>query len=256
MSPSEALDYVGKATFSPRNDLNLVHGRVMLLEYLIKNVVDWSKAELSDRTAVEQVLLEGLHRHTEKPCPLIIQRLLECINQYLVQTNATSSKLRDEALRVSEGLTLSSGSKENIPGTTLAAKNVIDLILTYRPSVASALHFLGSQASEDEVLAVLKRLTDWPGQLDGAVFGRVLELATAHLTAPAVQTAALDVFIDVLSSDKVAREVLQAMSISKRQDLVRRIQVLYQRTRCVPLKEVALPALGRTLVWVGTRFLF
>jgi hypothetical protein len=245
ISPLEAIKEASNINLTSTCSSNDLHGNLLFLGYLFRSVIVTEDLTAESKSAIETKLSECVALQLQKPAhsPLVPQCLLWCIQGYTTYTGPTSILLQTALQLADETLARCPGSSR--PGAGLAAAAAADLLLSQQPTTETALRLLNETSSEDNKLAVFARLSGW-SEVDGDVLARVLELATgtSATMAEAVQVAALDALSGADVVVKWAEKGLVETKHTLCAKAVRRIGEVYERTRCTPLKEAALPALG------------
>lgn len=202
-------------------DLNLVHGRLLFLHRLITDVIQWEQVSDDDRRILEGRMRESLWQQRN---PTIVTAAVDCVNAYTSLIDPLTPSLAS----ITREIALSSLKRPTAPGVdllcasaakTLLPSHLVDLLHPSVPEDAhlTALEHVGAADSSAAILAAVIRLCQAP------VGDGVLTLA-----------------YEVLASWPRCPEFEENWSVIA--DIVWK---RYDKTRCVPLKEAALVAMGR-----------
>lgn len=233
VSSSEALTEMNNWSSVNSSDYNAIHGRLVYIRNLISGVIDWSDSSANSREIVESVLRSKHEAFSELPCPPIQTEIFLAIDRYFVNANPTDLSL-DWAVVAAQNVI--DGPRSLLPGNDALLAAAADLILSHRPSTQTALSLL-SNPTEVGRLGILERITKLPPSISGEILHQILDVAIDRKNGEAVQIAALD----AITSSSLGSAVLEGLSAEKRSaksDLL----VGLLESKCVPLKEAALPA--------------
>lgn len=244
LSPHQALrraTTIEPALDFASGDQNAVHGHLLLLGHLIADVIEWDDADVEAKRRIEVILLDVLRGSSKRSAsPLIVKSVLDCILAYHSMTSA-SPGLTGEALETAQNILLKK-SLSTSPGYDLLLDACVDLVLSLRPSPETLLALFSRQSTSEEKIAALERLGDSPQAVTAEIFERVLASAISRGSGDDVQIAALDILAGTSTSIESKR--------IKREGLCKALEGILEKARCVPLREAALPALGRSIAWV------
>lgn len=202
-------------------DLNLVHGRLLFLEHLITDVIEWETVSNDDRRILEDRMRESLWQQRN---PTIVTAAVDCVNAYTSLVEPLTPSLPS----ITKEIALSSLRRPSAPGVDLLCASAAKALLS--SNLADLLH---PAMPEDAHLAALEHL----GAADytPAALKALMKLCRSPV-GDGVHTAVFDV---------LASWPLDAEFEENREVIADIVWKRYQSTRCVPLKEAALAAMGR-----------
>lgn len=202
-------------------DLNLVHGRLMFLERLITDVIQWEMVSNDDRRILEDRMRESLWQQRN---PTIVTAAVDCVNAY----TALIEPLTPSLPSITREIALSSLKRSNAPGVDLLCASAAKALL---PS--HLVDLLHPSMPEDALLIALENLRS--GDYSSATLKALVKLCQAPV-GDGVHTLAFDVLASWPSSAEFEEN---------RSTVANLVWKRYQKSRCVPLKEAALVAMGR-----------
>ena len=237
VSPKEALEKA-KVTATrishQSDDLNLAHGRLLFLRRLFADVVPWSEADNTDKSLLERHLKAALQGWAGCQAAVIPKAVFDCINEYAAQTNPTAPALVSEAKRAACGFLYTPSSYA--PGIDLLHDSAAETVLI-DAEPKDILSLLATSVPEDAQLIALDRLVDSRFQV-AEVLTALIALAQARI-GNALRTKLFDVLSAWPSSPEADKEIAKLGNL---------LEKVVKSTRCVPLREAALGALGRATV--------
>ncbi|KAL7425015.1 hypothetical protein Q5752_000702 [Cryptotrichosporon argae] len=229
IAPGQAVDQaVAVATIAGPGCMsrNEQHGRLILLNHLIRDVILFDDVSADDKQNIDKSLRALCQ--LEPGSPAVTAAVLDCVVAFHTMA-AASSALLECAGQLS---TASMQQPASVPGSDIlrTAAAAVCLLRPSEPIIADLL----KSADEDLQLAAL----DTPHCTSAIAAGVVEALAALAVSAKssnAVRIKALEVIIDcnVRSVSDVVRE-----------QLADSLTVTIRSSRCVPLREAALPVLG------------
>lgn len=228
-----------------RGEYNAIHGQLLYIENLILNTIDWSTVLDKQRVTIEAFFLRLFADIGNLPCLPIRGALFGCVSAYLAD-GLPSPDFRSWAVRAARRVVQQ-------PRTLLpAADNLAWLAggipLAHDPSPDLLLTLLAKPAEQDR-LSALWAIPSLPTAcLTLAVFEKVLEMATGGQSGDGVQINALNTIASTWASVPWDEGVLMSIHQDERIRACERIGHL-MKTRIVPMKEAALPALAWSVVW-------
>lgn len=202
-------------------DLNLVHGRLLYLQRLISDVIQWEKVSDDDKLILEDRMRESLWQQRN---PIIVKTALDCVIAYSSQVTPVTPSI----VSITKEIALSSLKRRKAPGSDLLCVSAAEALL---PS--HLVELLSPSMPEEVLLMALRRI----GTADHTppVLRAVIQLCQSP-AGDGVHALAFDVIADWPSGPEFSEhETAIAEIVWKR----------YQKTRCVPLKEAALIAMSR-----------
>ncbi|KAK4688723.1 thyroid adenoma-associated protein, partial [Tremellales sp. Uapishka_1] len=223
---SEAVSIV-RSCQTPAHDTNLIHGNLLLLERLITDVIDWTKPPCTFGDELVS-LLECVKLQS----PILLKTALDCILALNIWCSPPPD-LQDKALDIAKSALRDRSS----PGNDLLLGIAAKIISAFGPSF----NLLSHELSEDVKLVALDSIMERGEITDLTLLEKIIGLAMDGKQGNAVKIRALE----VLSSAKLG--ILIPTLLER---LVSYLSTLVSRTRCVPLKEAGLPALGWCLAQV------
>lgn len=236
LSPQRALEKAKVAATRvshESDDHNLNHGRLLFLQRLFADVIIWSDVEDWDKTLLETRLRDALQAWVSCKAPVIPRAILDCINEYSLQTEPLDTELLSDAKRAANEFLHTPA--DYAPGLDLLQASSTDTVLRGADAkdVAS---LLSISVPEDAQIAALDRLEDAKLQSDETL-NAVIALCRAK-SSNSVRTRAFDV-LSAWSRPEADREIASLTDLLSR---------TVQSTRSVPLREAALALLGRAIV--------
>lgn len=237
LSPSGALEKA-KVTVTrvshETDDYNTLHGRLLFLRRLYADVVPWAEIDETDKKLLELRMRDALHVYANCKVAVIPKEILDCVNTYATVTTPVSTILVPEAKRTAAAFLHSPPGY--VPGIDLLHEAAAQTALIAR-SPKDVIALLTTSVPEDAQLAALERLDSTELQTTETLWA-LIRLCTAG-AGDAVLTKAYEVLSSWPSSP------LADGSIA---NLADHLWHAIERSRCVPLREAALEALGRAVV--------
>ncbi|ORY34822.1 putative death-receptor fusion protein-domain-containing protein [Naematelia encephala] len=236
LSPAQAVQRAKGVTHAPLTQLraNAIHGNILLLRELVANVIEWSSLQEQERQKIEETLLMTLRRSDPNTVsPLIVKTALECVLAYRHQVSQCSAEVVDMAVRIARSVLR---RPRLTPGYDLLVETASILLADNDGTIELDLLL---SSSEDACLICLNHLAESPDRLLAGTLRTVLKLATSPNSGEAIQIAALEALVsapwEVAGDANGLKEVEIVLSL---------LENSVQKTKSVPLREAALPALG------------
>ncbi|TXT12824.1 hypothetical protein VHUM_01225 [Vanrija humicola] len=206
-------------------DFNTLHGRLLFLCRLISDVIYWD-----DVAAADKRILEG-----DSSTAVIPKAILDCVIAYANATTPSNPILVPGAKRVA--LNILQTPEPYRPGLDLLHQSAAACVLIEPAAPRDVAALLAPQIPEDAQLAALDKVEESSSLQTPEILTEVIRL-TASENSNAVRTKAYD----VLSAWAATPEADAGIA-----PLAGDILKVVKSTRCVPLREAALPALGRAV---------
>lgn len=232
---------------------NELHGRLQLLTRLIEDVIDWSKVDNLSKRQVERNLSLLLDRHGDSRLSDIFNTVVQCAGSYINRSESTNTALIDSTTRVAERVLLApevAGRPTHGMQMWLSAA----FLLGHRPGKDTILRMLAFTNASPHVqqCPALWALQGMMGPaydeyLDHDVFPHVLALARSRVHDDAVRISAMSALRDIVWP----QEVLDGVGQETREGFVRDMLCAVRRTKYVPIREAALPALAWGVSWLS-----
>lgn len=202
-------------------DLNLVHGRLLFLEHLITDVIQGENVSDDDRRILEDRMRESLWQQRN---PTIVTAAVDCVNAYTALVQPLTPSLPS----ITKEIALSSLKRSNGPGVDLLCASAAKALLS-----SNLVDLLSPSLPEDAHLIALEHIgsTDYTA----AVLNALINLCQSPV-GDGVHTAIFDLLGSWPSTPEFEENRATIADI---------VWKRYQKTRCVPLKEAALVAMGR-----------
>jgi hypothetical protein len=232
LSPAAALEKA-KVTATrvshDTDDYNTLHGRLLFLRRLISDVLSWSEAGDTDKKMLELRLRDALQVHVDARA-VIPKEILACLNAYAAETSLVSPAFLPKAKR--SALSFLARSTYT-PGLDLLHDAAAQTVLL-DATTSDAITLLAPTMAEDAQLAALDAIETHSRLQTTETLTALLRLCTAGAGA-AVLTRAYAV-LAAWPASPAADTAITALA----EHLWRAVA-----SRCVPLREAALVALGR-----------
>ncbi|WVQ96114.1 hypothetical protein IAU59_003216 [Kwoniella sp. CBS 9459] len=238
ISPAQAVQQVVDIPdqISGKN-LNSIHGHLLFARQLVSNVALWLDLTSDLQRDAETSLMKIVERYVPGDCPPITQAAIGCVEDYLVNADATSSSLLGLTLaRATEYL--SNGSTCFVPAEESRRAACTQLLLRHSPSSDLLPKLLSPASVEDDYLLALEQLPSLPELWTVDIFQSVLALALTGSGGHGVQALALDSLAEI----SWPTETLESKT-GKWGGTVRRLSQL-AGDKCIPVREAALTMLG------------
>lgn len=202
-------------------DLNLVHGRLLFLEHLITDVIQWENVSDDDRRILEDRMRESLWQQRN---PTIVTAAVDCVNAYVSLVEPLTPSLPS----ITKEIALSSLRRSNAPGADLLCASAAKALVS-----SNLVDLLHPSMPEDAHLTALENLG--ASDYSDATFKSLVKLCQSPV-GDGVHTAVFDALASWPSTAEFE---------DNRPAIADIVWKRYQKTRCVPLKEAALVAMGR-----------
>lgn len=239
LSPTDALLRIRTKANIPSHDLNAIHGEMCLVERLIADVVEWSEVGEAAKYAIEEKLLVQLRDIDYAEVPILGQKALDCVKAYMENTTPVGDALRRRAGQVAVEAIASQARRTVSLGQSLLLLSSSSIRL-HDPSSRGLDTLLNSSHSEAQLAALQCLEAGRKAETTQSTFASVVSLALSEHQDVYVRVAALD----AVSSIAWSSEALSGSSDPKRLDFCKKVEEIMRTTKCVPLKQAALPALG------------
>ncbi|KAL1406561.1 hypothetical protein Q8F55_008267 [Vanrija albida] len=214
-------------------DFNTLHGRLLFLCRLISDVIYWDEVAASDKRILELRLRDGLQAWGNSSTAVIPKAILDCVTAYANATTPSNPALIPSAKRVA--LNILQTQEPYRPGLDLLHQSAAACVLIQPIVARDVVSLLAPQIPEDAQLAALDKVEESVALQTPEILSAVIRLSTLE-NSNTVRTKAFD----VLSSWATTADASAAIA-----PLADAILKTVKSTRCVPLREAALPALGR-----------
>ncbi|ODO00815.1 hypothetical protein L198_03142 [Cryptococcus wingfieldii CBS 7118] len=240
LSPEEALQRVLETSADSMGPPNAAHGQTCLIHQLVENQIQWDSVTGTDKEAVGAVLLGLVKEHLPGLYPIITAESIACVESYLSQAKPDTSALQDLLVREASEY-LESPTRSLVPGEEFRLAACANAILSHSPSALDVLSLLGPHSAETVNLIVLERLPQLENAYSTKLLNCVLTLAITGQAGDAVSEKALDALAEtdwksLLESWREEGGRLESICQS--------LETLLVRSKCIPVKEAALAALG------------
>lgn len=247
LSPIQAIDRAVTAPEICATGCNLQHGQLLLLRALITYTIDWQATTKEAHDQIEKSLLDILQKFGSAcRSPTIAKAVLDCIDGYCGITEPRSPQLLQAAFDFAKN-SLTQRRDSSRPGRALLLQASTAFIVKHSPTTRCLINLLGPSADELQHVDTLKYLPT-AGTLNIKVFKVVLAL-TRFQCSLAVQTEALQTIVHSTWHDSIWTTVKR----EHREEVCKRLSGIAKRTKCIPLKEAAINALGWAIAWVSAR---
>lgn len=216
-------------------DFNTLHGRLLFLCRLISDVIYWDDVVAADKRILEMRLRDGLQVWGDSSTAVIPKAILDCVIAYANATTPSNPVLVPGAKRIA--LNILQTPEPYRPGLDLLHQSAAACVLIQPIVPRDVVALLAPQIPEDAQLAALDKVED------------SLALQTPEILSVVIKLSALENSNTVRTK---AFDVLSAWAATPEADagiapLTGAILKVVKTTRCVPLREAALPALGRAI---------
>ena len=197
-------------------------------------------------------MVDSLERHMKNPgCPVILTAVFEGVMAYLKCTRPISTTLVDAAVAVARtALNSQQNNPQSFhqPGRGLLVEVCTNLLMA-QDLINDIFVDLSSTAyCEDQHLIALQNLSLNPKRLTTSVLIYIIDRASTQKGSNALRIAALQ----ALTACSWPQEVTAGIEPIRRRWACNQLQYTMLNTKCVPLKEALLPALGCLSSWVRT----
>lgn len=239
---------------SPPRGNNELHGRLHFLALVIENSVDWSRVDNLSKRHVERNLTLLIDRHGESPLLDITNTVLRCVGSYINHSKSDNSTLIESATKIASKLFRHPEQVgKPIHGMQLWFSSTF--LLNHRPSKETLLKMLSCTNASPHVqqcpalwaLEGMMGPVSYAEHLDADILNQVLALARSSEPEDAMLCA-----MNALRSVPWKKEILDSIEIGTRRGFVRDMTTAVRRTKYVPVREAALPALAWGVQWLSS----
>ncbi|KAK8849592.1 hypothetical protein IAR55_004927 [Kwoniella newhampshirensis] len=252
VSPEEALH---SALSIPNNlsamDLNHTHGQLLLLHQHIANVIKWAEVDVRSKQILEDDLMSLVKLQMTVHCPPIAQAALLSANDYIRNAVPATTALVQKMISILHDC-LRKGKDSFAPGLDVEHSACVHFMLDHSPTVFTVLNLLSSKSTDETHQIVLGRLPLNSTLHTADIFKGVVHYASSpdNRISDSTRVLALDALAEI-------RWPIEAMShIGDKHEEIREALWQVRGSRCVPVREAALPAvawaLDQILSWRST----
>lgn len=230
---------------------NELHGRLHFLSLVIENVIDWSRVDNLSKRQVERNLSAQIDRHGDSPLLDITNTILRCVSSYLEHAKSDSTTLVDSGTKIASRL-YDHPEKVGKPIQGMQLWFSASFLLKHQPSKETLLKMLQLTNASPHVqqcpaLWALEGIMggSYTEYLDADALNQVLTLARTSEPEDAMRCA-----MTALHTVEWDEALLKGFEIGPRRGLVRDMLTAVRRTKYVPVREAALPALAWASRWL------
>lgn len=233
---------------------NELHGRLHFLALVIENVIDWSKVDNLSKRHVERNLMSLVDTHGESALLDITNSVIRCVNSYTIHSKTSNTALIASTTKIaSEVYRPPEETGRPIHGMQLWSSSTF--LLHHQATRDTLLKMLATSNASPHVqqcpalwaLEGMMGPVSYTKHIDSAVFKQVLVLARSSVHDDAVRISAMGTLRSVAWRD----DILDSIDMETRRGLVRDMTIAVQRTKYVPVREAALPALAWGARWLA-----
>ncbi|WWD20217.1 hypothetical protein CI109_104693 [Kwoniella shandongensis] len=245
LSPSDAIQRALNIHHHiSSTEINQTHGFLLLLHQLIANVIIWDDVDVKSKETVQSHLTSMIDHHVPGTCPPITQAVMQCVSDYIENAKPTSDYLVRETLDKAR-TQLRDRERTSVPGDDLRHTSYVEFILKYSSETSAPLSLLSTASTDETHQLALERLPHLPTMHTPETLERVLALASC--TKKRTSNASKVLALDALAEIEWPKEALSQMQRQGKWEEVCEGLLKTLNTKCVPVREAALPALGWTI---------
>lgn len=234
---------------------NELHGRLHFLALVIENVIDWSRVDNLSKRHVERNLATLVDCHGKSPLLDITNSILRCVSSYVDHSSSkNTTALIESATEIASRL-FQSPEDVGKPVQGMQLWHSSTFLLTHQPTKETLMKMLTFTNASPHVqqcpalwaLEGMMGPVSYTEHIDAEVFEQILTLARTSEPEDAMRCA-----MTTLRNAPWTKELLDSIEIGHRTGLVRDMTTAVRRTKYVPVREAALPALAWGVRWLAS----
>lgn len=250
ISPSEALKRVLSIEnyLSPSPEMiNATHGYICLLRQLISNFIEWETVDAESLARIDNILLRLVKEYIPETHPTITADIIGCVESYLTSTGVDKGPIVTEITCRAQKY-MNRPSPAFVPAEEFRLVACTAVLSTHAASPSIILSLLGSSSSEASNIFILEHLWHLRESYSPELLDRVISLGVRGKAGEGVQLKALNVLSEItwqsMDCDILAEWKEKGGRFETVCEALDRIVI---NSKCVPIREAALVALGWAL---------
>lgn len=227
--------------------INATHGHVCLLRQLISNFIEWEAVDVESLARIDNILLRLVKEYIPETHPTITADIIGCVESYLTSTGVDKDPLVTEITCRAQKY-MNRPSPAFVPAEEFRLVACTAVLSTHAASPSIILSLLGSSSSEASNIFILEHLWHLRESYSPELLDRVISLGLRGKAGEGVQLKALNVLSEItwqsMDCDILAEWKEKGGRFETICEALDRILI---NSKCVPIREAALVALGWAL---------
>lgn len=232
--------------------INATHGYICLLRQLISNFIEWETVDSESLARIDNILLRFVKEYIPETHPIITADIIDCVESYLTSTGVDKGPLVTEiTCRAQEYMNWPSPAF--VPAEAFRLVACTAVLSTHAASPSIILSLLGSSSNEASNIFILEHLWHLQESYSPELLDRVISLGLRGKAGEGAQLKALTVLSEItwqsMDCDILAEWKEKGGRFETVCEALDRIVI---NSKCVPIREAALVALGWALHHVSS----
>lgn len=232
--------------------INATHGYICLLRQLISNFIEWETVDSESLARIDNILLRLVKEYIPETHPIITADIIGCVESYLTSTGVDKGPLVTEiTCRAQEYMNWPSPAF--VPAEAFRLVACTAVLSTHAASPSIILSLLGSSSNEASNIFILEHLWHLQESYSPELLDRVISLGLRGKAGEGAQLKALNVLSEItwqsMDCDILAEWKEKGGRFETVCEALDRIVI---NSKCVPIREAALVALGWALRHVSS----
>lgn len=232
--------------------INATHGYVCLLRQLISNFIEWETVDAESLDRIDDMLLRLVKEYIPETHPTITADIIGCVESYLTSTGVDKGPLVTEITCRAQKY-MNRPSAAFVPAEEFRLVACTAVLSTHAASPSTIQSLLGSSSNEASNIFVLEHLWHLQESYSPELLDRVLSLGVKGKAGEGVQLKALNVLSEITWQSMDCDILAEWKEKGGRFETVcKALDRIVLNSKCVPIREAALVALGWALHHVSS----